>query len=124
MENYGHYSNCSIGLGYGLFTIGSILPLYKKKIALYCYSPLKRVYSPVLCYIIQLCINQLVNLLHQEVILVDLQAQLIAAEKIEVGIKQTWGQFNSGFGTDGQFRNWNCLFKKKWKLNQSLLQKN
>ena len=31
---------------------------------------------------------------------------------------QTWGQFNSGIGIDGQFQfqnwnwNWNCLFEK------------
>jgi len=24
----------------------------------------------------------------------------------------TWGQFNCGIGTDGQFQFWNCLFKK------------
>jgi len=26
---------------------------------------------------------------------------------------QTWDKFNSGIGIDGQFWNWNCLFKKK-----------
>ena len=28
------------------------------------------------------------------------------------GLNQTWGRFN--FGIDGQFWNWNWLFKKKW----------
>jgi len=27
---------------------------------------------------------------------------------------QKWGQFN--FGINGQFRNWNCLFKKNMEL--------
>ena len=29
-------------------------------------------------------------------------------------IRQTWGQFNSRIGIDGQFQYWNCLFKNKW----------
>ena len=38
---------------------------------------------------------------------------------------QTWGQFNSGIGIDGQFQfqfwNWNCLFEKIIELELNFL---
>ena len=33
---------------------------------------------------------------------------------------QTWGQFNSGIEIDGQFENWNYLFKKMELINLEL----
>ena len=44
--------------------------------------------------------------------------------------QQTWGQFNSGIGIDGQFQfqfrnwnwNWNCLFEKIIELELKILE--
>ena len=45
---------------------------------------------------------------------------------IFTGLYQTKGQFNSGIGIDGQFQNWNWLFKKNWiglKIEIALIHK-
>jgi len=31
-----------------------------------------------------------------------------------ITVGQTWVKFNSWIGIDGQFQNWNCLFKNNW----------